>query len=323
MNNNLVSKIAPFINSYLDERVSSGFINHGYLITTLKALDSFIVENHFDNGSITKELSEKWSIQKDSENINTRNSRVMVLRKLSNYIASLGFKSYIPLHYGSQKYDKPYVPTRNELKLFFKTIDNYKFKKKNPKHILYTYSIMFRLYYLLGLRLNECCRLKREDCNLSYGTILIRQSKGNKDRSLWLQDDVVQILRDYDSYMEHNISASREWFFLRYDQTSFISKTLIDKEFQLFWSLTFPQWDRKKPTVHSLRHAFVVHRLNDWVEEGNDAEKLLPYLSRFLGHSSIEETFYYYHSFDTETKAFHNIIEQNTSLTEETLKWLD
>lgn len=35
--------------------------------------------------------------------------------------------------------------------------------------------------------------------------------------------------------------------------------------------------------------------MNDWMNEGKDFEAMMPYLSRYLGHTSIDETQYYYH----------------------------
>ena len=51
----------------------------------------------------------------------------------------------------------------------------------------------------------------------------------------------------------------------------------------------------KRPTVHALRHAFVVDRINLWMKEGISLETMMPYLSRYLGHSGINDTMYYYH----------------------------
>lgn len=49
------------------------------------------------------------------------------------------------------------------------------------------------------------------------------------------------------------------------------------------------------PTVHCLRHSFVVKRMNLWMEEGIALKEMLPFLSRYLGHQSTDDTFYYYH----------------------------
>ncbi|WP_303858034.1 hypothetical protein [Aminicella lysinilytica] len=35
--------------------------------------------------------------------------------------------------------------------------------------------------------------------------------------------------------------------------------------------------------------------MNLWMEEGIPLKEMLPFLSRYLGHQSPNETFYYYH----------------------------
>jgi len=49
--------------------------------------------------------------------------------------------------------------------------------------------------------------------------------------------------------------------------------------------------------------------MDDWVLEGNDLKSLMPYLSRYLGHSGIEQTMYYYHQLDARSKAVREILE--------------
>jgi integrase len=39
-----------------------------------------------------------------------------------------------------------------------------------------------------------------------------------------------------------------------------------------------------------LRHSFAVHRVANWYAEGRDVHKLLPALSTYLGHVSVENT---------------------------------
>lgn len=58
----------------------------------------------------------------------------------------------------------------------------------------------------------------------------------------------------------------------------------------------------KKPTVHSLRHTFVVKRMNLWMEQNLSLNTMMPYLSKFLGHHGKNETFYYYHQVDSAFK---------------------
>lgn len=60
------------------------------------------------------------------------------------------------------------------------------------------------------------------------------------------------------------------------------------------------------PTIKSFRHTFVVDRLNAWMENGENIEEKLPYLSKYLGHNSIHESLYYYHQVSEAFKIIHD-----------------
>ena len=41
-----------------------------------------------------------------------------------------------------------------------------------------------------------------------------------------------------------------------------------------------------------------MNKMNEWMEAGVDIAVMMPYLSRYLGHSSISNTQYYYHTIE-------------------------
>jgi site-specific recombinase XerD len=47
---------------------------------------------------------------------------------------------------------------------------------------------------------------------------------------------------------------------------------------------------RFQPRLHDLRHAFAVHRLVSWYQQGADVKRLLPQLATYLGHLHIAAT---------------------------------
>ncbi|MGF6798501.1 integrase [Paraburkholderia youngii] len=51
--------------------------------------------------------------------------------------------------------------------------------------------------------------------------------------------------------------------------------------------------DGRRPTLHSLRHSFAIHRLTQWYEDGASAGELAPTLSVYLGHVSPRESYWY------------------------------
>ena len=57
------------------------------------------------------------------------------------------------------------------------------------------YPIMFRFYYCCGMRNDEVCSLKTADIDLQKGIITIYDGKNNKDRLVYLPDDL-RILAD-------------------------------------------------------------------------------------------------------------------------------
>ena len=47
--------------------------------------------------------------------------------------------------------------------------------------------------------------------------------------------------------------------------------------------------------TYDLRHNFATQTLMRWIDEGRDVMALMPYLSTYMGHVSLEETLYYIH----------------------------
>jgi integrase/recombinase XerD len=145
---------------------------------------------------------------------------------------------------------------------------------KNIKH-----KAMLSLIYSCGLRRSELLNLKITDIDSKRGLIIIRQSKGKKDRVVPLSKKILTLLREY-----FVACRPKEWLFEgqdkknRYDERSLASvlKQALNKT------------AIKKPvTLHWLRHSFATHLL----ENGTD----LRYIQEILGHSSSKTTEIYTH----------------------------
>ncbi len=302
------SKLASYMEGLVAEKRASGF-DFSLGESTLHSFDSFIIENDLDSGCLDEAVVRRWELLRPTENLNTRNSRLQVVRALALYMQALGLEVCHPLDHASQVRSVPYIPEREEIRQFFAYLD----LRGNPRNpfprMNIEYSILFRLYYCCGLRLNEAVMLKREDVDLDRGVLYIRHSKGDKDRLVHLADDFRDLVQAYDATMQQRFLNDRVWFFPGKSDDSHFSKTAIDKRFAQFWMAAFPDWKGRRPTVHCLRHAFVVHRMNDWVGAGNELSALMPYLSRYLGHSSISDTMYYYHQLDAHSDSVRTFME--------------
>jgi integrase len=288
------SVFAPYIEGLIKQKKADGFA-YDFQAYILKFFDLFCVGNGYDQPIITREIIMAWAIQRETEGVNYRNQRVSFIRQLSWYMISMGINSYIPRHMPSEAVTIPHILNRDELAALFTIVDTYIPAGSKPRRLSMEYQILFRMYYCCGMRLAEGCHLKKTDIDLENGIITVRQSKGQKDRLVYMADDVVLLCREYLRKME-DLCPDTIWFFPGYDPQMHIRKTSVDRRFKQLWRMTpYAGKCDKEPTIQALRHTFVVDRLNQWMAEGVSLEVMMPYLSRYLGHSGPEETMYYYH----------------------------
>jgi len=307
-----LSSLGGYIAGLIEQKQACGYI-YEFEAYILKLFDQFCLDRNHRPETITRELVMEWAIQRPGEGKNYRNQRVSFVRQLALYIQSLGKSVYIPRYFASETVTVPHILSFAELRSFFAVVDAYMPPQPSLHRLVPTYQVLFRLFYCCGLRLSEGCYLQRRCVDLEKGVFRILQSKGNKDRLVLLADDVCTMCRRYDELMQ-DIVSDREWFFPGWYLDRAILKNSVDKKFGEFWSRTpFADKVDKKPTVQSLRHTFVVNKMNEWMERDMDTGVMMPYLSRYLGHSSITETQYYYHTIENVFPCVrrHDIYSQN------------
>lgn len=288
------SVFSSYIAGLIIQKKACGYA-YDYEAYLLKKFDDFCVINDYTDAAITREIAMEWAIQRDTESANSRNQRVSFLRQLSLYMNSMGVESYIPTQHASSATSVPYIPTADDLKQLFEVIDTYLPKGKRWHSFSMGYQVLFRLFYCCGLRLAEGYFLKREHVDLDNGLLTILESKGHKSRLVHMADDLTTLCRTYDRKISKEVK-NRKWFFPGRDASKPLSKHNVDKKFSQLWQMTScSRFCEKNPTVHALRHAFVVHRMNAWMQDGMSLDAMMPYLSRYLGHSGIKDTMYYYH----------------------------
>lgn len=288
------SQLAPYISGLIRQKRADGY-SYEFEAYMLEHFDRFCIENGYDNGSLTRDLVMAWAEQRPTESKNYRNQRVSFVRQLALYMISLNMEAYIPRAFESNAISVPHILSLDEIHEFYKAVDSFLPWQSSFQRFSLSYSVLFRLFYCCGLRLSEGCYLKRSAVNLENGCLSIFQSKGHKDRVVFMSEEMLQMCKSYDRLMQ-KLVPDREWFFPGRDESKPFPKTSIDKKFSVFWNMTsYAGRVDKKPTVHSLRHTYVVTKMNNWMNEGKDFEAMMPYLSRYLGHTSTDETQYYYH----------------------------
>lgn len=295
---NYSSIFADLISTYIQSRREAGFMfdNPAYW---LFRFDQFCKARQINKTEITKELYDSWSAKQLSESKTTQSNRLQALRCFSIHLNSIGIPSYIPTQLPRPEKTVPYLMSDEDVREFFKQVDLYESDApvKAFERLATEYKVLFRLIYCCGLRNNEACTLRFEDVDTDSGTLTIIHSKGNKDRIVYLSDDVCQLCAEYKQWLKEELSdTTYGWFFPGKYPDKCIPKTSVDRKFNEFWNSTQASKKcDKKPTVHCLRHAFVIKRINLWMESDISLRVMMPYLSSYLGHKGPIESYYYYH----------------------------
>ena len=146
--------------------------------------------------------------------------------------------------------------------------------EKNLKHRL-----LLTLVYSSGLRVSEVVQLKKEHIDISRKVIYIKRGKGRKDRCTLLSEKAVHLFAEY-----CKTSDIQNWLFPGQPVTSPLSIRSAQKMFE---KAAFQANIHKEVSIHSLRHTFATHLL----ENGTD----IRYIQGLLGHSSIRTTERYTH----------------------------
>lgn len=141
---------------------------------------------------------------------------------------------------------------------------------------------VIELLFATGIRISELCSLKAIDINLYDRTILI-YGKGAKERRLQIgNDDVIQILEEYKSNYEHEISHCH-YFFVNQSGNA-LSDQAVRRMINKYTALAAIDLHI---TPHMFRHTFATSLL--------EADVDIRYIQEMLGHSSINVTEIYTH----------------------------
>lgn len=289
------SALSPYIEGLLEQKRVLGY-KYDVEEYNLACFDRYWAETNGDTDEFTPETLSGWMKQRASEGKSTQALRISVVRQLALFMNGMGKASYIPE--ARIRYQRPvvHILTRAEIAALFRVIDSFVPRHQSPAvtRMAAGYKVIFRLFLTTGLRRSEAVNLRISDIDWSHNSMTIYNAKGHKDRVVYMAEDFAVLLK---GYIDQNQSEmDTEWVFPSVNPFRHFSGDALALRFRKFWNETeYAAITAKTPTIHSLRHTYVVLRMNAWMLQGMDLNVMLPYLSRALGHKSSNETFYYYH----------------------------
>lgn len=161
----------------------------------------------------------------------------------------------------------PKVISKEDVVKLLSAVDNIKHKA------------LLMLIYSSGLRVSEVVRIRIQDIDGKRKMLRVSQAKGRKDRYTVLSNTALDVLRQYFKKYRPD-----DWLFPGFNGESYLSVRTVQNVFRNACSKANVN---RAFSVHSLRHSFATHLLEDGID--------IKYIQELLGHESCKTTEIYTH----------------------------
>ena len=244
---------------------------------------------------ITRDLALRWATQPKGCHPAQWAKRLGLVRRFAEHRSAMDPRTEIPSadllpHRFRRK--PPYVYSNSEIA---QLIEAAKHLRSPSGMRARTFSTLFGLLAVTGMRVGEAIALDREDADLTEGILTVRQAKFGKSRLVPLHASTRDVLCHYaylrDQAFKTPIAQS---FFVsgrgRRLSRSSVKWTFVKLSQQI--GLRNPT-DRRGPRIHDLRHGFAIRTLIGLYRAAEDVEKHIASLATYLGHANVANTYWY------------------------------
>ncbi len=151
--------------------------------------------------------------------------------------------------------------------------------------------VMFQLMLNTGLRVSEAVSLRWEDVNLS-GKVMVREGKGAKDRTLWIDNSQLEELGDWKDRQVEKMGKLPKWVFSTLREGNAGKKLTLQQIWKTLKTYAEKAGIEKDISPHTLRHTFATDLYR---ETGK-----IRLVQKALGHADLSTTMIYTHIVDEE-----------------------
>ena len=251
---------------------------------------------------ITVQLLLDWKAHYGSADNNTWSARLGMVRGFATWLQASDPRNEVPpkgLFCRKLRRSRPYIYSEADIACIVETA----FRLPSGYGLRgWTYSTLFGLIAVTGLRINEALRLNNKDVDLNEDVLTVRQSKNGRSRFLPILPCTAARLRNYqaerDRLQSPAAAASGGPFFVAErglrptDCAARYNFAQVCQFIGLRGRQSYFKHGRG-PRIHDLRHTFAVHTMLDWYRRGLNPDREMHRLSTYLGHRNPEVTYWY------------------------------
>ncbi len=284
------------VNDYIKEKRAIG---HSFEKAAQVLQRIIHLQNGIDHGLpiLSEELANRWIEKTAWENETNRSHRISVLRGLADYMIRMGYNTKaIPRRLVPQP-DYPYTPyifSERELGLILRALDCL-CRKGISRHSDLVFPIVFRILIACGTRITETLHIEKNDVDLENGTLILRHTKGAKERIIPMAASLVDRCRLYQTKCQvfRSFDGTPCFFPNKYG-VPYSSRSAYSLFRRALSAAGISHGGKGKgPRLQDVRHTYAVRVLNRWVLAGNNLTTALPYLAIYMGHAGMKASEHY------------------------------
>lgn len=248
---------------------------------------------------ITIDLARQWAMQSNVVQPSTWTWRLGMVRAFATWWRAADSRTEVPppglLRHRYQR-KPPYIYTEAEITAIL-----------TAAHALHsphglrglTYTTLFALLAVTGLRVSEGLHLDRQDVDLQTSLLTIRRTKFGKSRLVPIHASTADALSQYAAARDRSVPRLHTSAFFVSERGTRLTGDSVRHAFALVGRRiglrTPPPGHRhgRGPRLHDLRHRFAATTLIAWYRAGRDVERELPKLATYLGHVHVNDTYWY------------------------------
>ena len=283
------------LDDYIAVRRSLGY-DLSFAARVLRGFTRFADQEGTDH--ITVDLFLRWKKGFGKADNNTWSARLGMVRMFAGWLQGHDARTEVPplgLIAGKQRRGRPYIYSEAEVAMIVaraaKLPSRYGIRG-------WTCSTLFGLIAVTGLRINEAIALDEGDVDLNEGVITVKRGKNGTARFVPLAPSTVARLRAYRAERTRLLGPTTGPFFLiesgerPTDCCARYNFAIVSQDLGLREPQSFCKHGRG-PRIHDLRHTFAVRTIMGWYRKGLDPDREMIKLSTYLGHSKLENTYWY------------------------------
>ena len=277
--------LARAVQSYLSVRRAAGF----RLKDVGLRLKSFAAYSDIKGHRyVSAETAIEWARQ--SRSLSQRARRLADVKRFALYLQAEDARHEVPSAiFGKERGPRPtpYILSDEQIREIIQLAGQSGYRTLRRQ----TYSTFFALLACTGLRVSEAIHLRYDD--ITPDGLVIRVTKFRKSRLVPLHETAragleryLKQRRPYASFDDHLFISLRRKPLLIED---------VDRAFQtVAEKMNLPRGrGRRRPTPHSLRHAFAIRALQNCPDGRDHITQHMLMLSTYLGHGKADLTYWY------------------------------